>query len=102
MTGFFFRLIPPRPDFAFSMTEDERSTMLQHSRYWSSLAGEGRVVAFGPVDDPKGSYGIGIVLAEDATDAQRVRDADPAMTSPHGFTTEIAPMLRLVTATGQW
>jgi len=97
MMGFVFRLVPPRPDFAFAMSDDERATMIKHVGYWSALAEKGSVVAFGPVNDPQGPYGIGIVLAEDIGEAEAVRDDDPAMASPHGFRTEIAPMMRLIT-----
>ena len=94
---FVFTLVPPRPDFPFTMSDDERATMLEHVQYWSELTAAGRTVAYGPVADPAGSYGIGVVLADDLADAERLRDGDPAMRSSHGFRTEIAPMLRLVT-----
>ena len=71
--------------------------MMEHVGYWSKLAEQGKVLAFGPVDDPRGAYGIGIVLAENHSEAERLRDDDPAIRSPHGFSTEIAPMRRLVT-----
>ncbi len=100
MTGFVFRLIPPRPDFAFTMSDGERATMSEHVGYWSGLAAQGRAVAFGPVADPDGPYGIGIVLAEDQVGAEQIRDGDPALSSPYGFRTEITPMLRLVTPDG--
>jgi hypothetical protein len=99
--GFVFRLISPRPDFAFTMTDAERSTMLEHMAYWTRLTEEGLVPAFGPVNDPGGPYGIGIVLADDLGSAELIRDADPAMASSHGFRTEIAPMLSLVTPNGR-
>ncbi len=99
MKGFVFRLIPPRPDFAFTMNDEERSTMGAHFGYWSQLAEQRKALAFGPVDDPSGVYGIGIVLAEDETEAMALRDVDPALLSSHGFHTEIAPMLSLVTPT---
>jgi uncharacterized protein YciI len=95
--GFVFRLIPPRPGFAFDMSPDERAIMMEHVGYWSGLNEQGKVVAYGPVNDPLGSYGIGIILAESHIEAEAIRDADPAVQSPHGFRTEIAPMLRLVT-----
>jgi uncharacterized protein YciI len=100
--GFIFRLIPPRSDFAFTMTDAERSTMLEHLAYWTRLTEEGLVLAFGPVNDPSGPYGIGIVLAGDLGLAELIRDADPAMASSHGFRTEIAPMLSLVTPHGRF
>jgi hypothetical protein len=96
MKGFVFRLIPPRPDFAFTMSDEERATMVAHVGYWCALADQGKALVFGPVDDPGGSYGIGIVLVEDDTEAAELRDGDPALRSSHGFRTEIAPMLSLV------
>jgi len=71
--------------------------MMEHVQYWSGLTEQGQVLAFGPVGDPREIYGIGIVLAESQTEAEAIRDSDPAIQSPYGFTTEIAPMLRLVT-----
>jgi hypothetical protein len=50
MMGFVFRLIPPRPDFAFTMSDDERATMNEQVGYWSGLAEQGKALAFGPVD----------------------------------------------------
>ena len=97
MKGFVLRLLAPRPDFPFTMTEDERATMSEHVAYWSVQAEQGHVLAFGPVADPAGPYGIAIVLAEDDEEAERIRDGDPALTSPHGFRSELAPMLALVT-----
>ena len=102
MMGFVFRLIPPRPGFAFDMTPDERVIMTEHVGYWSALTREGKVLAFGPVSDAQGPYGIGIILATDQSEAEQLRDNDPAVRSPHGFTTELAPMLRLVTPTNTY
>ena len=99
MMGFVFRLIPPRPSFPVDMTPDERATMVAHVAYWSDLATQGKVLAFGPVADPTAPHGIGIIIAEGPADAEAIRDSDPAVRSPHGFSTEIAPMLRLVTPT---
>ena|ERR1700733_2828908 len=100
MPGFVFRLIAPRPTFAFDMSSEERETMLQHVAYWNTLLEQGKVVAFGPVNDPAGPYGVGIVIAADRQEAEAIRDGDPTMQSVFGFRTEIAPMLRLVTAAG--
>lgn len=102
MMGFVFRLVPPRPSFPFDMSPDERATMIDHVGYWTGLAEQGRVLAFGPVGDPGGAYGIGIVLAGSQAEAEALRDLDPAIRSAQGFTTEIAPMLRLVTPTGTY
>jgi uncharacterized protein YciI len=99
MQPYLFKLVPPRPDFPFTMTDDERAVMLEHVGYWTQLAATGTVLAFGPVADPAGGYGIGVVLAEDLAAAERLRDGDPAMRSDRGFETDILPMLRLVTPT---
>ena len=98
--GFFFRLVPPRSDFAFTMSDEERKAMLAHVDYWTGLARAGSVVAFGPVGDADGPFGIGIVLAEDEAAAEALRDADPVMRAIDGFTTKITPMLQLVTPAG--
>lgn len=100
--GFVFRLLPPRPTFAFHMTVDERMTMNDHVAYWSALAADGKALAFGPVGDPAGPYGIAIVLATDQAEAERLRDEDPAMRSGRGFRTELLPMMSLVTPTGRF
>jgi YCII-related domain len=84
------------------MTPAERATMDEHAHYWSDLATQGRALAFGPVADPQGPYGIAIVLAEDVAAAEAIRDRDPALTSPHGFRSELSPMLALVTPEGRY
>jgi hypothetical protein len=102
MQPFLFKLVPPRPDFPFTMSAAERATMLEHVRYWGELTDAGATIAYGPVNDPAGGYGIGVVLAADLAEAERLRDGDPAMRSSHGFRTEIFPMLRLVTPSGSY
>jgi uncharacterized protein YciI len=97
MPGYVFRLIPTRPTFAFDMSEEERAAMVRHADYWRALARDGKVLAFGPVADPSGPYGIGIVVVDDLAAAEALRDGDPAARPPLGFRTEIAPMRRLVT-----
>jgi uncharacterized protein YciI len=97
MKGYVYRLLPPRPGFAFDMSPEERAAMTEHAAYWSRLTAAGKVLAYGPVNDPAGPYGIGIVLAETEAEALAMRDADPAVTAPFGIRAEIAPMLRLLT-----
>jgi uncharacterized protein len=99
MKGFVFRLIPPRRDFPYTTNDEERSTMAAHFVYLKGLAEQGKALAFGPVDETSGVYGIGIVLAEDESEAMALREADPALLSSHGFRSEMAPMLSLVGAT---
>ena len=98
--AFVYRLIAPRPSFATDMTEQERATLTEHGRYWQQLMADGKALAFGPVNDPAGSYGLGLLVADDLAEAEALRDADPAVLASHGLRAEIAPMLRLVTPAG--
>jgi uncharacterized protein YciI len=82
------------------MSDDERRAMVAHVEYWTGLIHAGSVVAFGPVDDTAGPFGIGIVVAEDQAAAEALREADPVMQALDGFETEISPMLQLVTPGG--
>ncbi len=72
------KLIPPRPSFSQDMNEQERSIMQQHVKYWTELMKQGKVVAFGPVLDPSGTYGLGIVCVKDESEVKTLTDNDPA------------------------
>src|SRR5215813_5050295 len=77
-TYFALKLIPPRSSFMQDMTTDERSIMQQHVAYWTDLMNKDKVVAFGPVLDPKGGYGLGIVCVDDEEELHRLMKDDPA------------------------
>jgi uncharacterized protein YciI len=91
MPHFFLRLIPPRPTFDRDMTDAERDVMQRHAGYLSELAEQGTGVAFGPVFDPEGVWGMGIVEVADEAEARALTDADPVVTSGVGRY-EICPM----------
>jgi hypothetical protein len=74
---FLCRLNPPRPSFAADMTDEERALMGEHVAYWLGLLGEGRVVAFGPVADPAGGWGVSVLDVEDEAAAHAMIAADP-------------------------
>jgi uncharacterized protein YciI len=95
---FLCRLLPPRSDFMATMTAAERTVMQAHVAYWTGKVGSGEAVAFGPVADPAGGYGIGIIRVADRREVEALRDADPAMQSGLGFSYDILPMPQLVTA----
>src|SRR5690242_21095674 len=95
---FFCRLIPPRPDFMVTMTPDERGIMQAHVGYWSGKVATGHALAFGPVADPKGGYGIGIIKVSSLAEMEALRQADPAMQAHVGFSYDVLPMPRLVMA----
>lgn len=75
---FAMHLLPCRPDFAFTMTEEERAVMMQHVAYWTEKMNDGKVVVFGPVMDPKGPYGLGVVIAENEQEIASFIENDPA------------------------
>jgi uncharacterized protein len=78
---FLFRLLPPRADFAQTLTPSEQETMQQHAEYWNHLLADGRVVVFGPVADPEGMWGLGVVRAEKHEDVVLLAQNDPAISS---------------------
>jgi uncharacterized protein len=92
---FLIRLNPPRPSFQQDMTDLEKKLMQEHIVYWQKLLRKKIAFAFGPVFDPKGGYGIGIVEVDDEAAAKKIMDLDPTMLSKNGFTFEIY-LMRLV------
>jgi uncharacterized protein len=91
MAHYLLRLIPPRPTFATDMTEVERQAMSRHADYLRGLADKGTGVAFGPVFDPKGVWGLGILEVADEAEARAITDQDPAVIAGVGRY-EIVPM----------
>lgn len=77
---FVLYLIPSRPDFAQTMNDEERSIMERHKDYWTDQMNKGVVVAFGPVFDPQGIYGLGIVAADSEEQLSEFMKNDPAAT----------------------
>ena len=90
---FYVKLTPPRATFAQDMSEDEQSTMREHVMYWTALMHQGKALAFGPVLDPNGPYGVGILQVETDEAVDELIDADPA----RGINQyEFYPMMALV------
>ena len=71
-------LLPSRPDFAMTMTDEERAIMIQHIAYWTKILKQGKVYAFGPVMDPKEPYGLGIVAVDNEQELKDFIANDPA------------------------
>lgn len=94
---FFCRLLPPRPSFAMDRTPQERAVMMQHGAYWREHMGRGSVVVFGPVGDPRGPWGLGVIRVADEATAQAFAANDPAVLSALGLRYEILPMIQAVT-----
>lgn len=79
MNLYFFRLNPPRADFAQTMTADEQQAMAGHQEYWQTLLAEGRVVVYGPVADPEGVWGLGVLRAADRAEVLAIGEGDPSV-----------------------
>jgi uncharacterized protein YciI len=60
------------------MTDEERSIMQHHAAYWRGLMNKGKVLVFGPVLEPKGAYGFGIIPAENEEEVKAFMAGDPA------------------------
>jgi uncharacterized protein YciI len=90
---FVFRLMAPRPTFALDMTEEEREIMSRHAAYWQPLIEAGQMVVFGPVLDSTGSWGLGVVEADDEDEIRSFAAGDPVVTTGTG-TIEMGKMLR--------
>jgi uncharacterized protein YciI len=81
VSTFVFRLIAPRPNFALDMTDEEREIMGRHAAYWQPLVDSGRMVVFGPVLDGTGSWGLGVVEADDEDEIRAFAAGDPVVTT---------------------
>jgi uncharacterized protein len=93
---FLLRLTPPRSTFAADMTEEEGAVMAEHVEYWRGHMDRGAVVAFSPVAEPTGFWGL-VVLETGSPDvAERLAAEDPAITSGTMERFEILPMPRAV------
>ena len=81
MSTFVFRLKAPRPTFALDMTDAEREIMARHAAHWRPFLDTGRMVVFGPVLDGTGSWGLGVVEAEDEDEIRQFASEDPVVTT---------------------
>jgi len=89
---FMCRLLPPRASFPMDMSEAERKVMQDHVVYWTGLLQKGVAVAFGPVLDPKGAWGAGLVGVGNEDELRALQASDPAIRSKLGFSYEAHPM----------
>ena len=89
--GFFLKLNPCRPSFTLDMTDEEKGVMMQHVGYWKALRDKGFVVALGPVMDPNGGFGLGIIEVDSDEQIKEFMANDPAVKSGVG-TYEFYPM----------
>ena len=83
---------PPRPDFGpHNFSAEEADVMQRHGGYWQQKLERGDAVAFGPVLDPNGPWGLALLDTDDEEVARQAGDADPAVESGT-CTYELVPM----------
>jgi uncharacterized protein YciI len=63
------------------MSDEEREIMGRHAAHWRPYLDSGQMVIFGPVLDDTGSWGLGVVEAEDEDDLRAFAARDPAVAS---------------------
>ncbi len=87
---FFVKLIPSRLTFPFDITDEERNVMKEHAAYWQAWQDKGYVIVYGPVFDPNGTFGMGVIETEDEAFFEEFQKNDPAVKIGHRH--EIYPM----------
>ncbi len=97
MKYFYAKLHGPRADFARTMTPAELRLMQEHGAYLRHFAERRWAVAFGPVADPQGAFGVGLWEVPDDVDVAAICAGDPVIKSSLGFRYELHPMPSLVT-----
>ncbi|MGH9027453.1 MAG: YciI family protein [Acidimicrobiia bacterium] len=81
MPLYVFKLIPPRPTFVQDMSETESEIMDRHFSYWEAILESGQAVVYGPVADPSGTWGLGVIEVENEEEARALAIGDPAVDS---------------------
>jgi uncharacterized protein YciI len=95
MTFYFCRIVLPRSDFVKTMTDSEKALMKAHGEYLQSLCELGSVICHGPVDDPRGGWGLSIFSADREDNVRSLTDSDPIIIADIGARYEILPMKQL-------
>ena len=75
---YFLKLIGPRPTFPQDIADPERKIMKDHLDYWTGFMNKGTVIVFGPVFDPKGFFGAGVIAVDSEDEAKVFIANDPA------------------------
>lgn len=81
MPTFVLRLIAPRPNYAQTLTDEEREIMGRHAAHWRPYLDRGDMVVFGPVLTEDDSYGLAVVETDDEQALREFAAQDPVVTS---------------------
>ena len=91
---FLYKLTPPRKTFPQDMTPSEAKLMQEHAAYWRGLLSQQRIIVFGPVADPAGTYGIAVIPASSEAQARDLVMNDPIIKANIGFKFDVFAMPR--------
>ena len=97
MKYYVCKLTGPRPSFPQDMTLQEAAIMQAHVAYCGELLRARKALVFGPVADPAGAWGLGVLQLADDADPQDIIANDPVVKAAAGFTYQVMPMLRAAT-----
>jgi uncharacterized protein YciI len=78
------------------MSSEEAAAMEKHAAYCRGLLASGQAVIFGPVADPGGVWGLGVLKAADESAALAITEADPVIRSGLGLRYEVTPMISAI------
>ncbi|WP_407170160.1 YciI family protein [Bradyrhizobium sp. ORS 111] len=73
--------------------------MQKHFGYWAELLKAKTAVVYGPVNDPKGTWGVAIVRVADEAAAWALAADDPVIQAGVGFRYEVSAMPQLLLGT---
>jgi hypothetical protein len=93
---FLYKLIPPRPTFIHDASAEELALMRAHGVYWRAKLAEGNAIAVGPVAEPGGAWGLGVLRAADADEARGLASNDPVVVADKGFQFQVFPMPNVI------
>jgi uncharacterized protein YciI len=79
-----------------TMTDDERKVMMAHSAYWKGLLEKGNAIVFGPVLDPTGGWGLGVLEGANEAELRGLFADDPVTKSGLSFKFELLPMAQAI------
>ena len=60
------------------MSPEERATMLEHIAYWAPHLKNGTMIVMGPVMDPNGGWGLGVIGVTSEEEVDELIEHDPA------------------------
>jgi uncharacterized protein YciI len=81
MPTYVLRLIAPRPNFAQTLTDEEREIMNRHAAHWRAYLERGDMVVFGPILTDDDSYGLAVVETDDEEGLRAFAAADPVVST---------------------